>query len=215
MEYCAWLGRGWFCAYVEDILKEKINSLKRDKLGLESASIHEVEMDTFKLSSEDRFQACGISYDEIISSKVHSESTYSEYGMSDDVAGKTTFYVLNGEVRSAIFVIVIDPMAPEDIIKQYVVLLHELGHVSDMENHVNFGGINDEVDAVKAEGYAEVFALKHLDRDKKDLVDVLAKGLYAGALLKRKESNDFYMRVHQEITKYFREKRLKDWSKKI
>lgn len=200
---------------VEEILKVKTNSLKRDKLGLANTSVHEVDVDTFKLSSDERFKACGISYDEIVNSKVHSESAYSEYGLSDDVAGKTTFYLQSGEVRSAIFVIADESINAANLIKQYIVLLHELGHVSDMENQVNFGGIHDEVDAVKAEGYAEVFALKYLDRNKSDLVDVLAKGLYASSLLKRKESNDFYRRVHQEITKYFREKRLKGWSKKI
>ena len=200
---------------VSDLLREKIETLKQEKLGLKRAKIFEADFSLLMSSSEERFDKFNIEHDEIISSNVKEGTISPDYGDSEGVGGKTTFYSLNGEIHSAVFMPECDRNESAELIKQYIVLLHELGHVSDMENGINFGHPDDEVNAIKAEGYAEVFALKHLDRNKSDLVDVMVKGLYANALLERAKTNDFYKKVHLEITKYFREKRLKGWSKKI
>jgi hypothetical protein len=90
---------------VKEKIKEKLEGLKKSKLGLVSASIYETDTEILRLPCEQRFVELGIVHDQIISTKVNSESACTEYGQSEDVAGKTTFYLLEGETRSAVFVI--------------------------------------------------------------------------------------------------------------
>jgi hypothetical protein len=77
-----------------------------------------VSFEELMQSSEKRFETFDIKYDEIISSKIHPENTYSEYGQSEHVAGKTTFYLLDGVVLAAVFIIFAATSDQEGMIKQ-------------------------------------------------------------------------------------------------
>ncbi|WP_444898852.1 hypothetical protein ACJJIX_12795 [Microbulbifer sp. VAAC004] len=197
---------------IYEAIFSKINEIIKSKLDLKTVDVYEAAQELLSGSHEDKFKKNEIKYDEIISTLVKDNTIAADYGTSSFVAGATTFYRLDNQIKSAVFILPsIEGNALQEALR-YIALLHELGHVSDFENGKNIHFDGEKVDVVKAEGYAEVFALKHLDRNKTDKIDKLTKSIFAEALLKRKDKNKMYEDIHKEITKYFREKRLRKWA---
>ncbi|WP_018014559.1 hypothetical protein [Teredinibacter turnerae] len=195
------------------VLDEKYHNVKRDLFGLQTPSVFEIDEKMYNMDVVDKFRMFDVQFEEIYSSPVHPSGLDSEYGKGKDVIGVTYFY-RNGEQNgSAVFIVV--NSSDEDIVylKKYISILHELGHVHDFENQINFDSYARASDAVKAEAYAEIFALKYLDRDKQDVVHKFVKSQYAEALKNRKQRSEFYASVHKEINIYISESRLKRWRK--
>ncbi|WP_444944899.1 hypothetical protein ACJJIK_09655 [Microbulbifer sp. ZKSA006] len=197
---------------LSEIINSRINEILESKLGLESPSIYEVPQKVLLEDSEVLFRQLEIVHDEIISGSIHSDTIADDYGQGTSTKGKTTFFRVDNQIKSAVFIMSNISDDKKTTVLRYVALLHELGHVSDMENGKNIRFNGHDINMIKAEGYAEVFALKYLDKKKNDIVDKFVKGRYAQALLDRKNKNEMYASIHKEILVYFRESRLRNWA---
>ena len=142
-----------------------------------------------------------------------------EYG--SDVAQKmgssTQFYTLNNEDKAAVFIqnefIPYGSDCNGNIMNEayrYVFLMHELAHINDVENGINFDKETEEGDLVKAAVYAKVCTLKHLTLKKQ----TYARMLYAKTLLKVDDvKNEYSLKVQRELMKKYPKKKLMQWSK--
>ena len=202
---------------------EMYENLLVQKCGLKSVLIKEVELVDKELSRQDLFSKHKVPYDTIAGfSEGIDDAVAVHYGMSYDVKGWATNYIYNNELQTAIF-IVANPeysgpqLTGDDHINivsifKTITLLHELGHVHDIQNSINFDLSKKSIDLIAAEAYADIFALKTL-KSWKHLYGKYALSLFSESLLERKNSSDFYQQVHTHIKKKVLESKLRIWSK--
>lgn len=198
---------------IDDQINLMINDVTEHRLGLDHVEVHQIPYDTIQLKAEERFRIAGIQYDTILSVSPHSTFNDDDYGDSPDVKGITNFYTVGSETKSAVFILENEPGNSVRLLERYVALIHELGHVDDMQKGLNIKFDGSQIDIIKAEGYAEVFALKYFDKDKNNRIFGFIKAMYAKSLLDRKNENDTYREIHKQINTFFRDTRLKKWIK--
>ncbi|RJP95342.1 MAG: hypothetical protein C4518_01500 [Desulfobacteraceae bacterium] len=90
-------------------------------------------------------------------------------------------------------------------------LLHELGHVEDMQKSINFSlGDKPTIQLLKAEAYAHAYALNFLNQ----AGATIARNMLADALYKLNQSNrKFDKNLYQQISVSIGKGRLKKWMK--
>ena len=137
--------------------------------------------------------------------------------VNQTVGSSTQFYTLNNEYKAAVFIqnefIPYGSDCNENIMNEayrYIFLMHELAHINDVENGINFDKETEEGDLVKAAVYAKVCTLKHLTLKKQ----TYARMLYAKTLLKVDDvKNEYGLKVQRELMKKYPKKKLIQWSK--
>ncbi|ANQ23190.1 hypothetical protein BA893_16080 [Vibrio natriegens] len=203
--------------------KEMYDDLVNHRFGLNVASITEVEIGDYDLSTGDIFNKYSIEYDEpVVFNDVEDDSRHVGYGESQGVKGWATNYTHNNELKTAIFIVAnpeySGPQLEEEDQSEFVsilktiTLLHELGHVHDIQNSINFDHSSQNVNLIAAEAYADVFALRKL-KSWKHPYGKLALKTFSVALLDRRNTSEFYEQVHSNIKKKVLESKLRTWSK--
>ena len=157
-----------------------------------------------------------IKFDDILNSKI----TFNTISNSGGIKGSvTTFYKLNNEYKSIIFIqseIISDSTDSDDRYindaYKYTFLIHGLAHVNDFENSINFNKHDKPLDVIKIEAYAAAYVLKYFTVKSYDV----ARALYARRLLKLSSSSDgFSLQIQKEIIKKYPKKKILQWSKQI
>jgi hypothetical protein len=197
-----------------DYLQDLYNKIKLERFGLTKTSIFDLNESDFSKSCDLRFACVGVEFDEILGSdiSVDEHQITKGYGVGESIRGKTNFYIATGISRSAIFILDKgDDIA--SMMYKLISLIHELGHAHDFDNKINFDENGIVSSIVELEIYAEVFALKYLERNKSCPLHKLIRSQYANALLQRKGTSDFYQKVHLGINRYFKDGRIKRWKK--
>jgi hypothetical protein len=94
---------------------------------------------------------------------------------------------------------------------QLCALLHELGHVEDMQKSINFSfGDKPTVKILEAEAYAHIYTLNHLNR----AGATIARNMLADALYKLNQSNKKFDRnLYKQICASIGKGRVKKWTK--
>ncbi|HHK8488960.1 hypothetical protein AB6H46_22930 [Vibrio alginolyticus] len=204
---------------------EMYDELFNHRCGLNVASVMEVEIDDYGLSTSEIFNKYNVEYDKpVVFSDVEDSSRHVGYGESQGVKGWATNYTHNNEIKTAIFIVknpeYSGPQLEETEQSEFlsilktITLLHELGHVHDIQNSINFDHSNQSVNLIAAEAYADIFALKKL-KSWKHPYGKLALKTFSVALLERRNNSDFYAQVHSQIRKKVLESKLRTWSKII
>ncbi len=101
------------------------------------------------------------------------------------------------------------PQTDVNSMLQLCALLHELGHVEDMQKEINFSFLEiPTVRLVEAEVYAHIYTLNHLKR----MGAIDARNIVASALYKYKDSaNIFEKSLYKEISNSIGRGRIKKW----
>lgn len=200
------------CEYLDDLYAE----ISEGVLGIKSTSASLLNKKEFNLEAEEALRLSGLDFDHILTSEVPGNELHlaGNYGGGVDVRGYTVLYKKNDLRRSAVFILDEGESVISGVYK-IISLLHELGHAYDFEKCINFDKEGVVSSLVRAEVYAEVFALKWLDRYKDSPVHRFVKSQYASALLFRKNASPFYCEVHKGINVYFTDKRINKWRIKL
>ena len=204
---------------------EMYEHLCNQRCGLDVASITEVEASDNGLPNVQLFHKYNIPYDEFVGFKDGSDdSLHVGYGESPDVKGWATNYIHNGEFRTIIFIVANPEYSDMQLddeehlemisILKSMTLLHELGHVHDIQNSINYDLSNRRVDLVRAEAYADIFAIKKLKRWKGPSGKYALQTMSA-SILERRFSSEFYSQVHRNITKKVLESHMRKWAQRF
>ncbi|NAX48820.1 hypothetical protein CAG70_17690 [Photobacterium halotolerans] len=202
---------------------EMYYDLLSNRCELDLAFIGEVSLENYRLSPEENFAQLGIQYDEILRYlDIEDDSRSVGYGESVDIKAWTTNFIISGELKSAVFIISNPEYSGcklsgenEDeflTMLKFMSLVHELGHVHDFQNSINFDHDERHVKLCDAEAYADVFAIKYFKSLKHPYGDFALK-LYSRAMLERLSSSEFYKQVHSRIKKKVLESKLRKWAR--
>lgn len=185
----------------------KVKAINDGVISVIEILSNEISKETEHLLAEN-----GIAYDHLAISSINDE-TAQDYNRSG-AKGFTTFIKKSGAYSSVIFVANDCGNEIEAPLTMCATLAHELGHHDDFKNLVNFNESAICKNLIKAEAYAEVFALNYFHHIGCP-VSNWVKGNYAKVILERKSQVGFYSGVHKEIINKISESRLKSWKKAI
>lgn len=193
-------------------LNEMYASIKKDAIESGIFSITEISPDEALKEPEHLLEKYEINFDYIVKT-VFEDSITSTYKTIENPNGFTVFFNIKNEVRSSFFIVSdLESGIENSLLTKCAVLAHELGHFKDFIESKNFEKSGVCKDLIKAEAFADIFAMKYFDSSNHTL-SFLVKSQYAKSILERKNTSSFYASVHREILGYISESRLKRWKK--
>ena len=133
--------------------------------------------------------------------------------------GATRFYTVNNQERVVVFIQSDFATSRTDCNERrvneayrYIFLMHELAHISDVENNINFDKESEKGNLFKSEVYASICTIKHLTVKNQ----TYERMLYANELLRLESvKNDYLLKVQREVMKKYPKKKLMQWSKQL
>lgn len=201
--------------------KKLFDELLTSRNGIEVDSIHFVSDEIYEEDEKNRLSSVGLeSYEPIYFSNNGLQYPPGMGLQSSSNMRGSTICVRNGpKIQQVIFLPEVikgtnhyekyqDQLKP---LLQSCALLHELGHVEDMQKLINFSfGDKPTIQLLEAEAYAHAYTLNYLNR----AGATIARNMLANALYKLNQSNrKFDKSLYQKICASIGKGRLKRWLK--
>lgn len=200
--------------------KKLFDELLTSRNGIEVDSIHFVFDEIYVKDEKEKLSYVGLeSYEPIyFSNKGLQYPPGMGLQSSSNMRGATICIRNDSKIRQVIFL-------PKEVIKgtylhaeyqdekksllQLCALLHELGHVEDMQKSINFSFADKPtIQLLEAEAYAHTYTLNYLNR----AGATIARNMLADALYKLNQSNrKFDKKLYQQICASIGKGRLKKW----
>ncbi|MFH1079273.1 MAG: hypothetical protein V1766_03250 [Pseudomonadota bacterium] len=202
--------------------KKSFNNLLASRNGIEVDSIHFVTDEIYVKDEKETLSYVGLESYVPIFFSIKGIPYPSGMGMqsSKNLRGKNICAWKDSKIKHVIIL-------PEEVIKgtnhntesqdalesllHFCALLHELGHVDDMQKSINFSfGDKPTMKLIEAEAYAHAYTLNYLNR----AGAIIARNMLADALYKLNQSNrNFDRNLYQQICASIGKGRLKKWIK--
>lgn len=202
--------------------KKLLDELLISRNGIEVNSIHFVSDEIFEKKEKEKLISVGLELYEPVYFSAQGPQYPEKTGLQSlsNMRGATICIRNGSKINQVIFLqkevrkeINIHAEYQNDFksMLQLCALLHELGHVEDMQKTINFSF--DRVPTVKlieAEAYAHIYTLNYLNR----LGATIARNTLADALYKFNQSKrKFEKSLYQQICSSIGKGRLKKWMK--